>query len=196
METLRPIRDSQTRSRAGRRAKPNADLDFAYPNAGAVDAVAIVDVFNAVAETNQGNNSRTLRVNVQTAPLRRARVTVTFTQITIHNDADPAADRGTMAGFQHQRANWALARFWDKSVDSGKTYAIDESFQVTLSEGEKLTICVNGTDEDNPGFPLFDDHDRMGEVRKEFVAPKVWPGSHRDKAPARTAAIRSTIALP
>lgn len=154
-------------------------FDFAYPNAGTVDSVASVDVFNTVAETNEGNNSRTLTLSVRPAPPRQARVTVTFTQISVHDDADPAAAGELWLDFNISGRTGRWPNSGTKDVDSGNTYAINKSFQFTLTEGEKLTVFVNGTDEDNPGFPLFDDNDPMGTVSNEFVSANEWgKGSH------------------
>lgn len=158
-------------------------FDFAYPNPGPVDAVAIVDVFNTVAETNEGNNSLTRSVAVQPAPPRRARVGVTFTQVTVHDDADPAADGELWLDFNISSQTGRFPNSGTKDVNSGSTYSIGKRFELTLSETEKLTIFVNGTDEDNPGFPLFDDNDPMGTVSKEYVSANEWGrGSHSDRS--------------
>ncbi|CAG0932451.1 hypothetical protein TFLX_02592 [Thermoflexales bacterium] len=173
-------------------------FDFAYPNAGTVDSVASVDVFNTVAETNEGNNSRTLQLSVRTAPPRQARITVTFTQITVHDDADPAASGELWLDFNISGRTGRWPTSGTKDVDSGKTYTINKSFQFVLTESEKLTVFVNGTDEDNPGFPTFDDHDPMGTVSNEFVSANEWgKGSHsrRSTCPDGCYTIHYTIAV-
>lgn len=158
-------------------------FDFAYPNPGTVDAVAIVDVFNTVAETNEGNNSLTRAVAVQPAPPRRARVGVTFTQVTVHDDADPAAEGELWLDFNVSGSTGRFPNSGTKSVNSGSTYSVNKRFEVILSETSRLTIFVNGTDEDNPGFPLFDDNDAMGTVSKEYVSANEWgKGSHSDRS--------------
>ena len=116
-------------------------------------------------------------------PPRRACVGVTFTQITVHDDADPAGSGELWLDFNisGQTGRWPSSG--TKGVDSGKTYAINQRFERIITEGEKLTIFVNGTDEDNPGFPTFDDHDPMGTVSKEFVSANGWgSGSHSDRS--------------
>lgn len=158
-------------------------FDFAYPNPGTFDSVATVDVNNTVAESNEGNNSATRTVTVQQRPPRSANVTVSFSQVTVHDDADPAASGELWLDFNisGQTGRWPSSG--TRSVDSGNTYTVNKSFTVRLTEGQNLTIFVNGTDEDAPGFPTFDDHDPMGTVSKTFGSAAGWgQGSHSDRS--------------
>jgi hypothetical protein len=161
--------------------------DF-YPNAGTFDSVATVDAFNSVAESNESNNIVTRSVSVQNPAPRKARVTVTFSEITVHDDADPAGSNELWLNFNvsGQTARWPSSG--TKDTNSGGTYAIGKTFTLTLSETEHLTIFVKGTDEDNPGFPLYDDHDDMGTVPAsggslEYTSANEWgKGAHDVKS--------------
>jgi hypothetical protein len=155
-------------------------MDASYPNAGSFDSVVTVDLFNAVAETNEANNSTTRRVTVQAPPQRRARVTVTFTQITVHDDADPNI-KGAGEIWLNFNISGQAGRFptsGTKDMNGGSTYTINKSFQVTLTEVEKLVIYVNGTEDDDDSA-----NDGMGEVRKEYVSANEWgKGAHSDRS--------------
>lgn len=158
-------------------------FNFSYPNAGTFDSVAVVDSLGTVSESNEANNSRTFRITVQAAPPRQARVTVTFTQITVHDDADPLSNGELWLDFN---VGGQIGRFPNSGtvdVNSGDTRSINRSFTVTLNEGQDLTVFVNGTDEDSPGFPAFDDHDPMGVVDRRFGSASNWgEGSHSDRS--------------
>ena len=163
-------------------------FNYAYLSAGTFDSVATVDAFRSVVESNEGNNTTTRTVSVQNPAPRKARVTVTFTEITIHDDADPAGSGELWLNFNvgGQTGRWPNSG--TKDVDSGGTYAVGTTFTFTLSESEHLTIFVKGTDEDSPGFPLFDDNDDMGTVPAsggslEFTSANEWGrGSHDVKS--------------
>jgi hypothetical protein len=158
----------------------SVSMDASYPNAGSFDSVVTVDLFNAVAETNEANNSTTRRVTVQAPPQRRARVTVTFTQITVHDDADPNI-KGAGEIWLNFNISGQAGRFptsGTKDMNGGSTYTINKSFQVTLTEVEKLVIYVNGTEDDDDSA-----NDGMGEVRKEYVSANEWgKGAHSDRS--------------
>ena len=64
-------------------------FNHAYVNRGAFDSVATVDPLNRVAESDEGNNDRQVRVTVAEEPPRQSRVTIQFTGVTVHDDADP-----------------------------------------------------------------------------------------------------------
>ncbi len=158
-------------------------FDYSYLTPGRVDAVAIVDPLNFVTETSEGNNSLTRSFNVQPAPQRRARVGVTFTQITVHDDADPAAAGEIWLNFNISGQTGRWPESGTKSVNSGNTLTINKRFEVILTETESLSVYVNGTDEDNPGFPLFDDHDAMGSVNRPYNTGQEWgKGSHSERS--------------
>jgi hypothetical protein len=162
----------------------SVQFNYVYLSAGTFDSVATVDSFNSVVEVNEANNTTKRSVSVQDPAPRKARVTVIFTEITIHDDADPAGSGELWLNFNvgGQTGRWPSSG--TKDVDSGGTYAIGKSFTFTLSETEHLTIFVKGTDEDNPGFPLYDDHDDMGTVpvsgsSLEFTSANEWGrGAH------------------
>jgi hypothetical protein len=156
-------------------------FDSAYPDPGDFDVVAIVDVSEVVDESNEANNSRTLRVTVRPAPPRQARVTVNFTQINVHNDTDRFFEGELWLDFNisGQTGRWPTSGTQD--VKSGDTYTINKRFEVTLTESEKLVMSVKGAEEDNP--LLGDPHDDMGTVRREFAGADEWgKGSHFDRS--------------
>lgn len=158
-------------------------VNFTYYIPGNFDAVAIVDSNSSVSETNEGNNSATIPVTVQAAPPRRASVSVTFTQITVHDDADPAGSGEIWLDFNvgGQPGRWPSSGTVD--VESDRTYEINQTFEKILTEGEELTIFVKGTDEDDPGFPTYDDHDSLGEVSLKYESTNKWGrGSHSKKS--------------
>jgi len=166
---------SQSFSGLNAGASQTFTFNFAnYPGPNTYDSVAIVDPLSAISESNEGNNSLTRRITVQPEPPRQVRVTVTFTQITIHSDADPFASGELWLDFNVGGQTRRWPRSGTKGVEDGKTYTINETFNLTLTEGQRLTIYVNGTDEDSPGFPTFDDNDPMGEVRREYFSADDW----------------------
>jgi hypothetical protein len=174
-------------------------LNHSYINAGTVDTVAIVDPLGVVAESNEGNNSRTISsVVVRTAPPRQARVTVTFTQITIHSDADPFAEGELWLDFNIGGQTGRFPSSGTRSMTDGQTININRAFTLTLTEGSNLSVFVNGTDEDSPGFPTFDDHDAMGTVQRNFSSATDWGrGSHsiRSTCPDGCYTISFTISV-
>lgn len=176
--------ESTSISRLAAGASQTFNFDHAYINTGTFDSVAAVDVFNAVAESNEGNNNQTRSVNVQPAPPRQARVTVNFTQITIHDDADPLAAGELWLDFNLNGQTRRFPSSGTRDVNSGDTITLNQSFTFTLQEGrDSLNIFVNGTDEDSPGFPAFDDHDPMGTVSRSYNSGNQWgAGSHSDRS--------------
>jgi hypothetical protein len=160
------------------------NFDHSYINTGTFDSVVAVDTLNSVAESNEGNNNQTRTITVQPAPPRQARVVVTFTQITIESDADPFA-AGEL--WLDMNLNGQTGRFpssGTRDMNDGDTLNINQSFTFTLQEGrDSLNIFVNGTDEDSPGFPAFDNHDPMGTVSRVFSSGGQWgAGSHSDRS--------------
>lgn len=158
-------------------------FDATYANANTFDSVATADSLGEVAETNEANNSVTRRVTVQPAPPRRARVEVYFSQITVQDDADPAGSGELWLDFNVSGATGRWPGSGTADVESGNTYNIGRRFTVTLTEGQDLTIFVNGTDEDSPGFPLYDNHDPMGTVPRTYHSDSEWgKGSYSEQS--------------
>ncbi len=158
-------------------------FDFAYIGAGTFDTVVVVDPFDRVAESNEANNSVTRQVTVQPAPPRQARVTVTFTSVTVHDDADPLADGELWLDFIVGGQTGRFPSSGTRSVNSGDTVTVNRTFTLTLTEGTDLTIFVKGTDEDAPGFPTFDDHDDMGTVSRRYTSAASWgAGTHSERS--------------
>ncbi|MCC7352774.1 MAG: hypothetical protein IT330_03375 [Anaerolineae bacterium] len=158
-------------------------FDFAnYPSPGTYDSIAIVDPFNSVAETNEANNSLTRQITVRQPPPRRARITVTITRVTIHDDSDGAfkgaGDIWLDFNISGQRGRFPSSG--TKDMSSGKTYDINRGFTVTLAEDERLTVFVNGTDVDD-----VDEDDALGTVSREYRStdsPQWGSGSHSDRS--------------
>lgn len=155
-------------------------FDFAYPNPGNFDAVAIADVSNSVPETNEANNSRTLRVTVQPPPPRQARVTVNFIKILVEKDTEAGGGEMwldfTIGG---ETGRWPLKGF--NEVKRGNEYTIGKVFVLTLTEGEILKIYVNGTEADRYV------NDPMGYVDRKFLSTDEWgkgPQEDQSSCPA------------
>ncbi len=176
--------ESTSISRLNPGASQTFNFDHAYINSGTADSVAVVDVFNAVAESNEGNNNQTRSVNVQVAPPRQARVTVNFTQITIESDADPFDSGELILDFNINGQTRRFPSSGARSMHDGDAITLNQSFTFTLQESrDSLNIFVNGTEEDSPGFPLFDNHDPMGSVSRSFNSGNQWgAGSRSDRS--------------
>ncbi len=154
-------------------------FDFAYRDAGSFQTVAAVDIFNNVSEINEGNNNSSKNITVRPAPVQRARVSVNFTRVTVHDDAENGAGEMRL----EFNVNGRTARFPNsgtQSTNSGRSHAINKTLTVTLEEGQNLTVFVNGTEEDG-GFTGGDDD--MGSVNKTFNTASNWgSGSHSDRS--------------
>jgi hypothetical protein len=150
-------------------------FNHAYTNAGTVDSVATVDPGNVVDESREDNNTTTIRnVVVRDAPPRQARVTVRITRITIHDNSEPVSNGEVRF---NMNVGGQTARFptsGTRSVSNGAVLDVNRTFTLTLTEGQDLSILITGVEEDNPGFPLFDDHDNMGTVDPVFRSGANW----------------------
>jgi hypothetical protein len=156
-------------------------FDFAYPNAGAFDTLAVVDPPpGTVAETSEANNSRALRVNVQPRPPRQVRVTVVFDRVTIHDDSDGVL-KGEGDLYFDFNVNGQRRRFpgsGTRDMGSGETHNLGVRFDLTLAETEALTLFANGTDVDD-----VDEDDAMGSVSVSFGRAQNWgQGAHSDRS--------------
>lgn len=163
------------------RAGQSTTLTFnhAYVAPGAVDTVATVDIFNNVAESNEGNNDRTRSVTVQPKPPRRARVTVNFTRITIHDDAE-SGEGELILNFNVNGQTGRFPTSGTRGMNNGSEITINRAFEVTLEEGQDLVVFVNGTEEDGG---LTGGDDDMGFVRRTYVSSQNWnSGSHSERS--------------
>lgn len=150
-------------------------FNFAYPNPGTVDSVAIVDPTNRVQESREDNNSRTLsNVVVRQAAPRQAQVRVTITQIIIHDKSEPLANGEVRFNFNIGGQTGRFPSSGTRSVGNGAILNVNRTFTLTLTEGQNLPILITGLEEDNPGFPLFDDHDDMGTVSETLRSSEEW----------------------
>ena len=162
-------------------ASTSLSFDFVFPNPGAFDSVAVVDPPpGTIAETNEANNSRTLRVTVQPRPPRLVRIRVSFDRVTIHDDSD-GAFKGEGDLFFDFNVGGQRRRFpasGTRDMGTGETHNIGVVFDLTITENEALTIFVNGTDVDD-----VDEDDAMGTVDKSFGRAQNWgAGSHSDRS--------------
>ncbi len=135
-----------------------------------------------VEESREDNNSRTIRnVVVRPVPPRRARVTVNITRITIHDNSEPPHKGNGEVRF-NINVGGQTSRFpasGTRSVANGAVLTVNQTFTLTLTEGQSLAIFITGVEEDDPVFPTFDDHDNMGIVDPTFTSGENWSsGSH------------------
>lgn len=159
------------------------NFSFTYPNAGTFDSVALVDYLNTVSESSEGNNSATRHLVVQPAPPRRSHVVVHFNTITIHDDADPAGSGEIWLDLTVHGQALRIPNSGTNDWESGQTYNLNRQIAFDLTEGDRLTIFATGTDEDSPGFPLFDNNDPMGTINKSFDINQNWgQGAHDDRS--------------
>ena len=113
-------------------------------------------------------------------PRRKAHVTVKFTGVTVHDDADPWPKGDGEIWFDFI-VNGSTSRFptsGTRDIGSGETYSFVRSITVTIAEGENLTVFVNGKEDDDDS-----DDDQMGTISKTFTTGQNWgSGSHDDKS--------------
>ncbi|MCB9461937.1 MAG: hypothetical protein H6670_19965 [Anaerolineaceae bacterium] len=154
-------------------------FNFAYPSSGIFTSVAEIDTLNRVAESNEGNNSSTRSVTVQAPAPRRVEVTVQFTSVAIHDDAETGEGELVL----EFNVNGATARFPNsgtKGINSNKTYSFTRTLRVTLVEGQSLNVFVNGREEDS-GFNGADD--AMGTVNVTYSTGQNWgAGAHSNRS--------------
>ncbi len=170
----KPLANAPGKSIRVNNLKPGESKDFsdnfAYPNLGVFDTVVTVDSRNNIAESNEANNSISRQIQVRKAPLRQAKITVTFTEVTI-DDATDGGKKGEI--YLNFDINGEKYSWHKKKAKSGKSYKVKKVFQVTLKESEKLNIYINGFEKDLN----FDDP--MGSVNKEFTVVNNWgEGNH------------------
>lgn len=155
-------------------------FNHAYVNQGTFDTVATVDVLNRVAESNEGNNDSQVRVAVAEEPPRQARVTVRFTGVTVHDDADPWPKGAGEIWFSFS-VNSASGRYPNSGsvkIGSGSTKSFTRTFPVTIAEGDTLHVFVNGREGDDDSGD-----DSMGTVNATYRSSQNWgTGSHSDRS--------------
>lgn len=160
-------------------ASQTFEFNLGISSIGTFTSVAEVDTLNRVTESNEGNNSRTASLTVNERPPRTAQVTVRFTGVTVHDDADPFDSGEIILRFN---VNGRTARYpnsgADSGVSSGDFVSFVRSLTVTLTEGENLTVNVEGVEKDLGGFP--DEDDGMGTVSRTYNTGQNWgSGSHQ-----------------
>lgn len=154
-----------------------------YLDEGQFESLVIVDPLNSIEEKDENNNQRQLAVTVKPRPPREARVTVRFVSVTVHDAREPVNDGEMRLNGNVNGREFKWPRDGSKSVRPGGTYDVGVTFRLTMTEGETLAIYVNGVERDNPGFPLYDDHDAMGEVSSDYGSTTNWgAGSHDERS--------------
>jgi hypothetical protein len=152
----------------------------AYNIIGTFDSVASVDDLGQVAESNEGNNSSQRSVVVSEEPPRRARVTVQFTGVTVHDDADPwpKGDGEIWFTFDVQGATGRYPSTGSASIASGANRDFTRTFVMILAEGETLHLFVNGREGDDDSSD-----DAMGTVNETYRSVQNWGiGSHSERS--------------
>lgn len=161
-------------------ASQSFTFNHAYINRGTFDSVVTVDPLNRVAESNEGNNDSQVRVTVAQEPPRQARVTVQFTRVTVHDDADPWPKGAGEIHFDFT-VNSLSGRFPNSGstkISSGADKSFTRTFQLTLSEGDTLHVFVNGREADDDSGD-----DAMGTVSATYRTGQTWgAGSHSDRS--------------
>jgi eukaryotic-like serine/threonine-protein kinase len=102
---------------------------------------------------------------------RQARVTVTFTRIDIHDDADSGFN-GDGEMWLDLRVNNSSGRWpgsGNKGIEDDKSYTIDQSISVNLYENQELAIYAKGTEDDDSSG-----NDNMGSVDKRYPNSQSW----------------------
>jgi hypothetical protein len=138
-------------------------------------------VGTVVQQTPPANGQALVRSSVNlVVEARQAQLTVTFTRINVVDDADPLGSGEVWLDFD---VNGLVGR-WPNTgtadVSSGGSYTINKRFDLTLNEGDALSIRVNGTDEDGPPF---DPNDALGTVTNTFGRSAGWGrGSHQTRS--------------
>jgi hypothetical protein len=156
-------------------------FDFAYTNAATVDSVADADSTGAIAESNEGNNGRTLNgVVVKAAPPKLVQITVRFTSIKIDDDADPFGSGEMFLNFNVGGIAGRFPSTGTRDVNNGDTVTINKDISVTIPDTQSLSVFVTGTDEDNP--PI-DNHDPLGDVSRTYFPGNNWSaGGHSERS--------------
>ncbi len=162
-------------------ASTTLTFNHSYVQPGVVDAIATADSTNSVSESVENNNDAVRRITVQEAPPRRANVTVTFTRLLVHDDADVGGEGEVFIRFD---VNGQTARFpasGTRGMDNGEVATMSIPITVTLDETQDLRVFVRGTEGDGG---LTGDDDDMGIVNEIFsFSNGPWgQGSHSDRS--------------
>jgi hypothetical protein len=130
------------------------------------------------SDPDAGNSVRwgtpvTLVVSLGTG---QRRITVTFTKVTVHDDADGFALGAGDIWFDF-RVNGQVGR-WPSSgtrdIDSGDTVTIDLRLEITVAQSETLSLFMKGTDDDDTSA-----NDSLGTVSQEYSSANNWgQGAH------------------
>lgn len=96
---------------------------------------------------------------------------VTFDKIDIQENGDSAGATWKFEMYVNgQGKSWHPA-----NVEDHTTYALEGySWDLYIPENGVLAIDTGGYEEDSPGFPLFDDHDRIYGINRQHTKQDNW----------------------
>ena len=96
---------------------------------------------------------------------------ITFEKINIQENGDTAG-----ATWKFEISVNGQGKSWHPAnVEDNTTYALDGySWDVYVPENGVLALDTGGYEEDSPGFPLFDDHDRIYGINREHTKHDNW----------------------
>ena len=134
---------------------------------------SLLQVIDRIVLKSDNREIYSLHVIHGKAEPTKAKVTINFKSVDIHNDADPMGKAEAKFTF---RVNGQTKKWRHNSINTGSSYKINRRFELILSKDENLSIYVNGVDLD---AGLMDEDDPLGQVRKTFAASRNWgAGSH------------------
>jgi beta-lactam-binding protein with PASTA domain len=138
-------------------------------------------VGNVVQQSPPPNGPAPVRSSVNlVVEARQAHLSVTFTRLNVVDDADPLGSGEVWLDFNVNGLVGRWPNTGTSDVSSGGSYALNKRFDLTLNEGDVLSIRVNGTDEDTPPF---DPNDALGTITDTFVRSAQWGrGSHQTRS--------------
>lgn len=96
---------------------------------------------------------------------------ITFDKIDIKENGDTAG-----ATWKFEMTVNGQGKSWHPAnVEDNMTYALEGySWDVYIPENGVLALNTGGYEEDSPGFPLFDDHDRIYGINREHTKHDNW----------------------
>lgn len=96
---------------------------------------------------------------------------ITFEKINIQENGDTAGATWKFEIYVNgQGKSWHPA-----NVEDNTTYDLDGYiWDVYVPENGVLALDTGGYEEDSPGFPLFDDHDRIYGINREHTKQDNW----------------------
>lgn len=117
-------------------------------------------------------------------------LSITFNKIDIKENGDTAGATWKFEMYVNgQGKSWHPA-----NVEDNTTYALEGySWDLYVPENGVLALDTGGYEEDSPGFPLFDDHDRICSINCEHTKHDNWGEGIQSAASAGGGEISYTI---